>query len=235
MARKRKNDSAHIELADALENWAKKNQVFKSPYVTELTTALREKSELHKWAELDAFELLPIPTPRLTENVLRRIDLITNIRNVLVFAPVGLTWAAVGEATRGFEAYVKQNGASVVNFLEFWQNGFGVLPSFWRIGDVARLDFLIIAGVIALTVAISVLTRRANKNELHETTKIDNDRILLATQLTLFLMDKKKLTNLTFNQSMSGAIQRLQNATTALEKTAKELQKSTKKFPKIDQ
>ena len=234
MARTRKIDTAHIELADALDLWAKKNQVSKNPYVTELSDALRDKSELHKWSELDPFELLPIPVPHKTDAVLRRIDLLTNIRNVLVFAPVALTWAAVGQATQGFEKYVKQNGASVVNFLEFWQNGYGVLSSFWRTADVARLDFLIIAAVIALTVAASVLNRRANQTESAEVSRIENERTLLATQITMFLFDKKKITNLTFNQSMSGAIQRLQNATAALEKTAKELQKSTKKLPKLD-
>lgn len=234
MAKVKKKENSNSVLAEQIDEWARKNGVARNSYVSELSNSLRENSDLHKWAEMDPFEHLPLPEPRSSNNTVRRIDLLSNIRNVLVFAPVGLTWAAVGQATQGFQKYVSQNGATVVNFLEFWQNGYGVLSSFWRISDIARLDFIIIAAVIALTIATSVLSRRVGKQEEIEMARIESDRSSLATKITLHLFDKKKITNITFNQSMAGAIQKLTNATTALEKTARELQKISKKFPKAD-
>ena len=50
------------------------------------------------------------------------IIIINAIRNTLVFAPVALTWAAVGESTSAFAKYTKANSLSVTNYLDFWQN-----------------------------------------------------------------------------------------------------------------
>lgn len=234
MAKAKKIDNSVVEAADQLDEWAKKYRVASNSYVQEISEALRSETDLHKWAEVNPFDLLPTPEPTGTFSLVRRIELLTNIRNVLVFAPVALTWAAVGAASSGFEKYVAQNGATVVNFLEFWQNGYGFLASFWRLSDIARLDFLIIATVIVLTVFTSTLSRRANRDEHNEYARIESDRTHIATKLVLALSDKQKINNVTFNKSLAGAIQRLTNATKALEKTAKELQKSAKKLPKVD-
>lgn len=231
---KKKIDTANIEVADQLDRWAAKYRVSRNSYVEELSEALRTETDLHKWSEIDPFELLPTPEPHASVGLVRRIEMLTNIRNILVFLPVALTWAAVGQASSGFEKYVAQNGATVVNFLEFWQNGYGFLSGFWRLSDIARLDFLIITGVIVLTFLTSSLSRKANRDENVEYALIESDRSHIATQLVLLLVDKKKITNLTFNQSMSGAVQRLTNSTKALEKTVKELQKASKKLPKVE-
>ena len=231
MATKRRvsNSKKHIELADQVDFWARKYRVSRDPYVNGLATSLREKKNLQIWASMNPVEYLP--HPEITEGiaVAKWARLLTLIRNVLVFAPVALTWAAVGQATTAFSKYVKENGADVVNFLDFWQNGYGVLGNEWKIANVAQLDFLIILVVIILTLVASVFGRRATSEQAAYEEQIERERIGLAVEITSFLFDKQKATNVTMNASLAGAIAKLLNATDALEDVAKNLAKSVKK------
>ena len=231
MATKRRvsNSKKHIELADQVDLWARKYRVSRDPYVTGLSTSLREKKNLQIWASMNPVEYLPHPEIIEGIAVAKWARLLTLIRNVLVFAPVALTWAAVGQATTAFSKYVKENGADVVNFLDFWQNGYGVLGNEWKIANVAQLDFLIILVVIILTLVASVFGRRATSEQAAYEEQIERERIGLAVEITSFLFDKQKATNVTMNASLAGAIAKLLNATDALEDVAKSLAKTTKK------
>jgi hypothetical protein len=150
------------------------------------------------------------------------------LRNVLVFLPVALTWAAVGQATTAFSKYLKANGSDIVNFLDFWQNGYGVLGEEWRIANVALLDFLIIMVVIVLTLLASVFSRRVTEMQIMSEKETDRERILLSVEIASYLFDKQKVTNVTMNQSLARAIDKLLNATDAIEATAKSLEKTSK-------
>jgi hypothetical protein len=231
MATKRRvsNSKKHLELADKVDSWAYKYQVRRDPYVTGLSTSLREKKNLPIWAAMNPIEYLP--QPEITEGiaVARWARLLTLIRNVLVFAPVALTWAAVGQATSAFSRYVDENGADVVNFLDFWENGYGYLGTEWQISKVAFLDFLIIVVVIILTLIASVFGKKASELQAEYDQQIERERIGLAVEINSFLFDKQKATNVTMNASLAGAIAKLLNATDALEDVAKNLAKTTKK------
>jgi len=231
MATKRRvsNSKKHLELADQVDSWAYKYQVRRDPYVTGLSTSLREKKNLPIWAAMNPIEYLP--QPEITEGiaVARWARLLTLIRNVLVFAPVALTWAAVGQATSAFSRYVDENGADVVNFLDFWENGYGYLGTEWQISKVAFLDFLIIVVVIILTLIASVFGKKASELQAEYDQQIERERIGLAVEINSFLFDKQKATNVTMNASLAGAIAKLLNATDALEDVAKNLAKTTKK------
>jgi hypothetical protein len=88
--------------------------------------------------------------------------------------------------------------------------------------------------VIVLTLFISFAGQKLAKSEILENINIEDSRQLLAAKLAFFLTDKKKITNVTFNQSIAGSIQRLTAATAALEKSAKEISKVSKRLPKQD-
>jgi len=172
-----------------------------------------------------------LPHPEITEGiaVAKWARLLTLIRNVLVFAPVALTWAAVGQATTAFSKYVKENGADVVNFLDFWQNGYGYLSDKWKIGEVARLDFILVMIVIVLTLFVSFFGHRSQQLRNQEEALIDLERSTIALEIAQVLHDKRKVTNVTMNQALAGSISRLVNATQNLESAAKEINKLQKK------
>jgi hypothetical protein len=183
---------------------------------------------LQVWASLNPIEYLPMPELKAGLNMAKWARFITVLRNVLVFLPVALTWAAVGEATTAFSRYLNENGSDIVNFLDFWQNGYGVLGDEWRIANVALLAFLIIMAVIALTLLASVVSRRASELQVMAEKVTDRERILLSVEIASYLFEKQRVTNVTMNQSLARALDKLLNATESIEATAKALEKTSK-------
>jgi hypothetical protein len=216
-------------LAEKLEDWARRHRVERDPYLSQLTESLKERKNLHIWAELQPLDFLPYPKSESQNRQSDLVRILTIIRNVLVFAPVALTWAAVSAATTGFAAYTKENGASVVNFLDFWQNGYGYLSDKWKIGEVARLDFILVMIVIVLTLFVSFFGHRSQQLRNQEEALIDQERSTIALEIAQVLHDKRKVTNVTMNQALAGSISRLVNATHNLESAAKEINKVQKK------
>lgn len=77
------------------------------------------------------------------------------VRNVLVLAPVLLTWFALAEASRAYAAYIAINPDAVSQpFLLLWENRFGGLasPLAPTFSAVALVDAILLAAIIALTV-----------------------------------------------------------------------------------
>lgn len=231
VVRAKKNFQADA-LLEHLQSWARKADVVNTPYVAGLTTAISAKKDLHIWATLEPFQYLPYPVIKVGARIARLVRILTVLRNVLVFAPVALTWAAVGEATSGFAAYVKENGANVVNFLDFWQNGYGYLGSEWRIANVAQLDFVIILIVIALTIYISVAGSRAAEVQAKLEAEIDDDRTAVAIEIAAFLYSKRQVSNVTMNASLAASLSKLLNAADALENSSKAIAVTSKNFEK---
>ena len=134
----------HLILVNSLQSWATLYNVQNDPYVSGLTSAISARKNLPMWASLDPLEYLPHAHIN-THKRLHFVSLILSIvRNSLVFLPVALTWFAISEATKAFALYTSDNSLSVVNFLDFWENGYGVLASRWALSNVATLDFQII-------------------------------------------------------------------------------------------
>jgi hypothetical protein len=220
------------QLAGSITQWVSKHKIANNPYLNGLLAAIASKKNLHIWAELNPVEYLPHPQPTFGNSKSRLVRIFTIIRNVLVFSPVALTWAAVGEATSGFSTYIKENGADVVNFLDFWQNGYGVLASEWKIGNVARLDFIIILIVIGLTLYVSQVGHTVDREHFAAEEAIDAERLALAVEIHAALYDKRKITTVTMNASLAGAISRLVSATNNLDDASRFIEKASRKLPK---
>jgi hypothetical protein len=230
--RKPRKPQAVDQLAGSISQWISRHNLQNDPYLNGLLAAISSKKDLHIWAELDPNEYLPHPEAKSASPKERLVRILTVVRNVLVFAPVALTWAAVGEATTGFSKYIEQNGADVVNFLDFWQNGYGILSEKWRIGTVARLDFVIVLIVILLTLYVSSGGFKADSVKNAEEDAIDRERLALAIEIHAALHDKRKITTVTMNASLAGAISRLVAATNNLEDASNIIEKASRKLPK---
>lgn len=219
-------------LAEQLRSFASEYKAGNDPYISGLLEAIDSKKNLHIWAELNPLDYLPHAEAKSHLTKARLVRILTVVRNVLVFAPVALTWAAVSAATTGFSQYIAANGADVVNFLDFWQNGYDILAEEWKIGNVARLDFMIVAIVIALTLYVSQAGHTAESMRDAEEAESDRRRLALALEIHAQLHDKKKITAVTMNTSLAGAISRLVTATHNLEDASKVMEKASRKLPK---
>jgi hypothetical protein len=147
---KNRIDQDLIEVSNNLREWSEKRNASNDAYITGLLQAIDENSKIGYWSNLDPFVLLPKPTSTRARKLLRISRLISIFRNVLIFTPVALTWYAIGQATTAFQVFIGTGGQATANFLEFWQNGYGILDEKWRIGNVAFVYLLIIIIIIVL-------------------------------------------------------------------------------------
>ncbi len=219
-------------LSASLRSFGDRYKVSNHPYISGLLAAIESKKNLHIWAELDPLDYLPHPEAVSAAPKARLVRILIVVRNVLVFAPVALTWAAVSAATTGFSKYIDANGADVVNFLDFWQNGYDILAEEWKIGNVARLDFIIVVIVILLTLYVSQAGHKVEEIEIAEEAAIDSERLALAPDIQAQLHDKRKITTVNMNASLAGAISRLVAATNNLEDASHIIEKAARKLPK---
>lgn len=213
----------NVALAEKLENWAKKFGQSKDAYVGGLSAALRANDNLQIWASLNPLDYLPIPEVRTASRLATINSYVLIVRNVGVFAPVALTWIAVGEATTGFATYIRENSSAVVNFLDFWQNGYGILPEEFRISHVAELDAIIIIGVIVLTLLSAFLGKRATSLLEKGEALADRERMSIALEIVAFLFPKRFVTPETIHQDVAASVGKLLNTTDALESAAKNM------------
>jgi hypothetical protein len=228
---KAKKFEENLVLADSLDQWAAKHRVAQDPYVIRLAQSLRTRSNLSMWASLNPMEFLPNPEIHKMRSAESLVHFLSVIRNSIVFLPVALTWIAVSKATSAFSLYTSKNSIAVVNFLEFWQNGYGVLAKEWTIGRIAFLDFLLILLVIVLTLLTAYLSRRNQNNREDAIGELDHERTSLALDISAYLFAKQAVTPLTMNANMATALRQLLNATDALDKSTRILEKKFKELP----
>ena len=147
-------------LANLVDSWAREHEIKSDPYLKGLVEALRTQKDRNSWLALDPNVYLPGSNGREAISRHKLITLINLLRNSLVFLPVALTWLSIGKATNAFAIYAKTNTLNIINFLDFWQNGYGVLDKKWAIGHIATIDFQIILAVIVLTILNTWLSQR---------------------------------------------------------------------------
>ena len=215
MARVKKIQKNEL-LADIVQRWASKYGFLAHPYISNLISSLRNNENLPMWSTVDPFELLPYPLSTRGNKIRRVSRVLTMWRNALVFAPVAFTWLAVGRATEAFKLYTDKNINATVNFLQFWQDGYGILNEKWRIGTVALLDASIVFIVIGLTIGITYSNIKIKDLNSQEEAYLLNERLEVAIAIKEYLYNKQTLSKLTLNQGVATAIENLVEVTEKL-------------------
>lgn len=216
MAARRKVEKNRL-LAEVVELWARKHGFLNNPYIQKLIPALVRKKNLTMWATIDPFEALPHPISRRGASFARAAKVTTSWRNALVFSPVAITWIAVGQATSAFERYVAENTNATVNFLQFWQNGYGYLSDTWLISKVAIFDAIIVTGVILMTLGINYFWQISDGLTEKEEIELENERAQIAFAIKEYLFTKRSITRLAVNQSIATAVENLVDVTERLQ------------------
>ncbi len=195
-------------LLKKLATWATQRELLENNYVLSLIKDITEDRNIAFWASQDPLKLMPNIDSDAGLSFMRFAKYFALLRNMLVFLPVALTWKAVSDATTGFAQFVSVNNATPVNFLEFWQNGYGYLNKFWTIGSIAEIDFLIILLVIIITLISNILQNNGQKiNELMNE-EIDKEKMSLALEIQKYLFLVKPSTVETVNNDVLNAIEK---------------------------
>jgi len=224
-------DTSHPELAGRLREYGENYGLEEDPYLEGLSNAIEEGKNLSVWASNDVMTLMPHPDVESIEGPIYSAMVL--IRNVLVFVPVALTWLAVGKATTGFSLYTaKSSAASVVNFLQFWQNGYGVLSKTWTLSHIAEDDFYIIGTVIILTFITPFMNRSAIKRAARFEQDALRERLALVIEVESFFFDKRRLTPLTIDSSLAQSFERVVESTRNLALASKRIEIGLKSLPR---
>ncbi len=217
------SEMLHKEISDELENWAENNGVVSDPIVKGLLDDLFNEDNLAIWAGMDPFEYLPTPHPASGSRLFSWAKTAASLRNVIVFVPVALTWEAVSKATVAFAKFVETNNATTVNFLEFWQNGYDILSKFWTIGNIASLDFIIILGVIGLTLISNFFTAKGSSLNRAELKRIETERLEICLAIKMYLYSMREIDKTNVKEGIASSVSALLTATNTLAKTANRL------------
>jgi hypothetical protein len=223
MSNNQSHELLHQEISQTLGTWATQNRVEQDHIVQSLLQDFAAEENLAIWAGMDPFEYLPQPHPSVGNRMFQWAKTAANLRNVIVFVPVAITWEAVSQATVAFAKFVEKNNATTVNFLEFWQNGYDILSPFWTIGHIASLDFVIILGVIVLSLASNFLNTRGSRLNKIEINQIENERIETALALKMYLYAMREIDKTNVNEAIASSVSALLAASSGLAKTSKQL------------
>lgn len=227
--KKRKNQSSDV--LDSLRTWSQKNDLRYHSTVSRLISDIESETKLKIWAELNPNDYLPTPITRSSTLGEKRANLLTSVRNIMVFTPVALTWAAISVVTNAFSGYQRQNPNSVVNFLDFWQQGYGLVPDFWRLSNVAIFDTILVLIVIILTGSINFLTQRIYSKSEFELLNLNSERDQLIFQLNEFFYPYKYPTPNQINKNLLSATKLLDKTFAALSRIVIRLERDIAKYP----
>jgi hypothetical protein len=228
--KKRKNQN--LELAQSLVSWSEKNQVRDDLYVKSLEESLETGIGLQQLAQYDATQTLPHPAnaggfreTRVSENLI-------SIRNILVFVPVAFTWAGISQATTAYSTYTAANPNTIVNFFDFWENGYGVLSKFWTLSNITRIGFFLLTLIIIASIAIAILQKTASTQKKALEEIISRERFNLGFQINQFLFQFKSITPSELNQNSLAAVRELKATAVAISKIVKSAEKNAAELSK---
>ena len=222
----KKRSNANKDLSSALAEWANKHSLGNDVYVTRLQQALETGSDLEYWSQYDASEMMPFPEIKSGAKESARSELLISLRNIMVFVPVAFTWAGISQATTAFSKYSELNPNKIVNFFDFWENGYGVLSKFWTLSNIARVDFFLLSIVIAGSMGIAYLQSQAKILRSKSKNEIDQERLALCLDINEYLFRFRTPTAAVISQNLAGSIRELRGASTSLNKVMKSAEKN---------
>jgi hypothetical protein len=214
------------ELAQLLATWSEKHQVQDDIYVKSLEESLETGIGLQQLAQYDATQTLPQPENGAGMKESRFSENLISVRNILVFVPVAFTWAGISQATAAYSTYTAANPNTIVNFFDFWENGYGVLAKFWTLSSITRIGFLLLALIILASTAIAVLQKKSSTQKRAAEKVISKERFELGFQINQYLFQFKSITPVALSQNSLAAVRELKATSVATAKIVKSAEKS---------
>lgn len=228
----KKAKAKNLELAKSLSIWSEKNNVQDDIFVKALTESLDTGIGLQHLAQYDATQTLPHPENFAGLKESNYSETLISVRNILVFVPVAFTWAGISQATAAYSTYTEANPNTIVNFFDFWENGYGVLSKFWTLSSITRIGFFLLSIIILASAVIAILQKTSTTRK-HEARKmIDKERFELGFQINQFLFQFKSITPITLNQNSLAAVRELKATSASTAKIVKSAEKSAVELSK---
>lgn len=213
-------------LLELLAQWSSRHDLQGDPYLNSITQAIAANNSLELYSTLDPQTHLPRPLSKVGRSFIRTARTVAITRNSLVFLPVAFTWKAVSESTRAFSEFLAINSAAPVNFLEFWQNGYGILDPKWRIATVAEIDFWIIIAIILMTLFASLAVSYGQDLDNRNQEELDKEREVVVFALKSYLYTPDVSSPAAMDESLRNSLRNLNAVTQSLSSAAFKLERS---------
>jgi hypothetical protein len=202
---------SYSQAMQTMNEWAARWNVAEDPYVAGLNGAVARRDNMTMWASLDPTDMLPTPEIQSGRQLSRIARVLTVLRNVLVFVPVALTWWAIQHATDAFGKWAEGRNEEV-NFLQFWQNGYGVLADHFRIQTIAFFDFILITIIVVVTLVASLLESRASATASVQEKTADRERLFVGLKIAEAMQGNKTASPESITESLAFALNDLSQA-----------------------
>ena len=213
-----------------MNSWAKNWEVADDPFIKGLNEAVQQNNDLGMWSSLDPTQLLPEMPDQTT--IFHRIgNALAILRNIFVFLPVAITWQAIAEATDAYTKWFPATDPNLENteknFLDFWANGYGVLPNRYTLPHIGFLDFWIIIGIVLGSLLSTILVSRGDKvnDELRQV--FETERLTIAIRIRRALHGKREASPESIATSLADALSDLNQTTRDMAEVAARLEAST--------
>ena len=203
---------SYSQAMQTMNEWATRWNVAEDPYVAGLNGAVARRDNMTMWASLDPTDMLPTPEIQSGRLLSRIARVLTVFRNVLVFVPVALTWLAIQKATEAFGFWSKENSGVEINFIQFWQNGYDILDDKYRIQNIAKFDFILIALIVVATLVASLLESRASAAASVQEKTADRERLFVGLKIAEAMQGNKTASPESITESLAFALNDLSQA-----------------------
>jgi len=208
------------QLATNIKKWITESGQTENTEIRQLCDDLEQGNAISRWAAVNFERVLPFRISQSTFEVRLR-----QIRNVLVFLPIALTWLSIMFASIRFNDFVRGKPGETVNFLVFWESQ----PWLEKLSTVAGIDAVLILVVIAMTAAIN--TRSASPTKIRKLENLHNEVMIslereLAGFRYLSVADLHTLAQATVD-NLANSSQHVANAAASMDTMANKAEQAT--------
>ncbi len=216
---RRESERERLAAADALRDWVAAEKPTNEPILKRLEGDIRAGRKLNEWGAFSLDDLLRPPAYDHSRHWAARLgSVVTLVRNVLLFAPVGLTWFAIDHAASAYE-----KSETSETFLQVWGN------QDLSLSEVAKYDMWLIGILIALTFTAHMLESFAESVARRREDSADTRFREVMVNVGLYLHGFRQITPAALGGGLADSVNQLVIATTAMKETSERMGLITEK------
>jgi len=224
-----RSDERQLRVAETLRSWIDSNDPENRHILDELESDIRDNNveRLNLWGQFALEDLMRPPRNERRESPLYRIVRWLEIgRSILLFVPVAFTWYSIEQAAKVFESSGDEaNKLLPETFLDAWLN-FST-PS---LTTTAFIDLILILGLIALTLSITVAEEQAENQAIQKDRDSEREFRYVLKEVGLFLHGFRSITPSALKSGLAEAVQNLRKATEDLRVVAQTASGTLERF-----
>jgi hypothetical protein len=220
-------NSERIQAADALKTWVVERQPANAHILEQLEGDLRANRRLNEWGQFALEDLLRPPRRDSSKYLIHKLAyIITFIRNIVLFIPVGVTWFAIERAA---VEYNNQLALKIkTSFLQVWLNDADL-----TLAETALFDALLIFLLILLTIAAQVFEAMADGQAKRADKKDESDFQAVLVRVGLFLHGFRAITPSQLKSGLAEAVDNLRKSSEQLAVVAEKATDTLTQFAQV--